>query len=686
MKLESGWCLKLGLLVFGCFFTLLGSVLVRHAEVFVQRHARRHRIAGLCYLAWLVAGFVDLVSPISINRAMYHLVLGVLGVTVTLTAAFDFRFHDRVRNVASGTLEKHATVTFSEMIEHSFYQGLNLAQILMFHALEQRRWTLWQRWAMLALVTAPWLFRSHFPVNSFSKNYHSVPLQKYSVELLLYRIKKWQYVFYKHALLHGLNVSVALSPSPIKITSKPLFQLYWLALNTSYVMEFFLQTLVKKGKLSQGSHLWLQRLLMSVSSIAAAYVLLDFVYLPIAEMEALQGRWVARAATCEALQEALQTRPAVLHISAHTFSARRLLLLEDGVSQAHELNVEQLEKMGPWKELGVLVLHCCGSQWLAEHLGCRALCCSEEVDDRAVCVFCRSFYLWLPEGLHTAFERAKNALGFGPDVGLRAEAKKFVLLPGKKDFSLGPCLGTGVAWPKLPRIQDYFCEVQTMLQIAAALSDEGRRRAILLLGGPGYGKTAFCREFGYHYSGPGRLFGNRVGFAGGQALSRSPQLAQDLEEMVRHGDERQLLVIDDVHLVEDKEGLRCALEGMLQRHHALRLLLTSRQMLGESWAMLDHGKVVQVHTPVLSTEDCAELFLRRSHRILRFGDFEEGGSKEVVERLKAKELLQSLDWLKALRHMPGRLVEWAAVVNTSLPSLLKHPFLASEAEARGKRW
>ena len=47
-------------------------------------------------------------------------------------------------------------------------------------------------------------------------------------------------------------------------------------------MEFFLQTLVKKGKLSQGSHLWLQRLLMSVSSIAAAYVLLDFVYLPIA--------------------------------------------------------------------------------------------------------------------------------------------------------------------------------------------------------------------------------------------------------------------------------------------------------------------------------------------------------------------------------------------------------------------
>ena len=130
MKLESGWCLKLGLLVFGCFFTLLGSVLVRHAEVFVQRHARRHRIAGLCYLAWLVAGFVDLVSPISINRAMYHLVLGVLGVTVTLTAAFDFRFHDRVRNVASGTLEKHATVTFSEMIEHSFYQGLNLAQIL----------------------------------------------------------------------------------------------------------------------------------------------------------------------------------------------------------------------------------------------------------------------------------------------------------------------------------------------------------------------------------------------------------------------------------------------------------------------------------------------------------------------------------------------------------------------------
>lgn len=53
----------------------------------------------------------------------------MLGTALTLTAAFDFRAaHSRVRNVASGALDDDATVTFSEMIEHSFYQGQNLVQ------------------------------------------------------------------------------------------------------------------------------------------------------------------------------------------------------------------------------------------------------------------------------------------------------------------------------------------------------------------------------------------------------------------------------------------------------------------------------------------------------------------------------------------------------------------------------
>ena len=47
------------------------------------------------------------------------------------------------------------------------------------------------------------------------------------------------------------------------------FRLYWLCLNTAYVMEFFLQTLVKRGYLPQPALLWLQQVLMCVSTFAA---------------------------------------------------------------------------------------------------------------------------------------------------------------------------------------------------------------------------------------------------------------------------------------------------------------------------------------------------------------------------------------------------------------------------------
>ena len=62
--------------------------------------------------------------------------------------------------------------------------------------------------AFLASAT-PWLVRDQFPVNKFSDNY-TKGQNKTSLISLLYRAKKYQYIFYKHVLLHGLNVSVAL--------------------------------------------------------------------------------------------------------------------------------------------------------------------------------------------------------------------------------------------------------------------------------------------------------------------------------------------------------------------------------------------------------------------------------------------------------------------------------------------
>ena len=82
-------------------------------------------------------------------------------------------------------------------------------------------------------TTAPWLVRHKFPVNSFSANYRKGPgaaveegegtgavegVERSFIKLnearlirLMYRTKKIQYLAYKHALLHGLNISVAVS-------------------------------------------------------------------------------------------------------------------------------------------------------------------------------------------------------------------------------------------------------------------------------------------------------------------------------------------------------------------------------------------------------------------------------------------------------------------------------------------
>ena len=52
------------------------------------------------------------------------------------------------------------------------------------------------RFAFAALATAPWLFRSRFPINRFSDNYTKAGTQPKSLVGVLYRVKKWQYVAY----------------------------------------------------------------------------------------------------------------------------------------------------------------------------------------------------------------------------------------------------------------------------------------------------------------------------------------------------------------------------------------------------------------------------------------------------------------------------------------------------------
>lgn len=186
---------------------------------------------------------------------MYDSILGILGTLLALTAAFEFQ-HKGVNNVASGTLDQHATVSFNEMIEHAFYQALNLVQILFLHTLTPAL-DLPCRTLLLFLATSPWLARDYFPVHPFSDNYVKIDPNSTPFIRLLYRLKKYQYIFYKHFLLHGLNLTVALMG--VALPEEQFFRLYWMSLNASYVMEFFLQTLVKKRYMQQSTMLWLQK-------------------------------------------------------------------------------------------------------------------------------------------------------------------------------------------------------------------------------------------------------------------------------------------------------------------------------------------------------------------------------------------------------------------------------------------
>jgi hypothetical protein len=265
--------------IFIFFLTVMWRISI-HPEMFTKAYGRRHRIFGGILLIWLILGYLQLgFSYEIIQPFVYDIFLGIIAITATLTAAFDFqKAHSHVKNVASGTLEKEATVTYSEMIEHSFYQILNLLQILFIHSLVIiDNYPLHTRLFFAFIASSFWFFRSLFPVNKFSDNY-TKGQDTLSLISILYRTKKYQYVFYKHFLLHGLILSLAASGQSgesihVISTSKDIFRLYWLSLNTSYVMEFFLQTLVKKGYMSQRALIFLQLLLMSVSSVVAVEIL-----------------------------------------------------------------------------------------------------------------------------------------------------------------------------------------------------------------------------------------------------------------------------------------------------------------------------------------------------------------------------------------------------------------------------
>ena len=108
---------------------------------------------------------------------MYDIILGSLGFLTTISAAYEFKFGIHVKenvNKASGTLDEHATVTSSEMFEHSFYQIINLLQIICLYVVGDHShiFTHQQRMLGAFLATSFWYFRNKFPINHFQHNYN----------------------------------------------------------------------------------------------------------------------------------------------------------------------------------------------------------------------------------------------------------------------------------------------------------------------------------------------------------------------------------------------------------------------------------------------------------------------------------------------------------------------------------
>jgi len=94
------------------FVIIILYIIIPIPSLFTKAHGINHRISGLIYLIWLLVGYTkailidnDLIIPI----LFYDIILGIIGIVLTLTAANDFK-HKGIKNLASGTLDEHGNI------------------------------------------------------------------------------------------------------------------------------------------------------------------------------------------------------------------------------------------------------------------------------------------------------------------------------------------------------------------------------------------------------------------------------------------------------------------------------------------------------------------------------------------------------------------------------------------------
>jgi hypothetical protein len=253
---------------------------------------------------------------------------------------------------------------------------------------------------------------------------------------------------------------------------------------------------------------------------------------------------VATAGSLTKLLALSRDRSLVVHLSAHTITDPRSpergvgLILETETGGSHVLWREDLEQLlssrGGLKNISLLVLNTCNSDELAQtfvECGCRHVIATRDtVTDVAARRFSQQFYyeLAVRNPLMTAWEGARQALRIDPEKSISSCADSFVLygqhgadqktldeLCGlhtfqKSDSNAGPparvfedvdaFLDGGL--PTRP--ENFMGRTQTMHSIVHTFTKG--RRACVIHGPKGIGKSALGVEFAHFAAAPGRLF------------------------------------------------------------------------------------------------------------------------------------------------------------------------------------
>ena len=277
------------------YFVLLLVVSARSARAFTGKFGRRHRVCGIAHLGVLCVRARDVVVADARGRGgvesvLLDLALFVSGLALTLTAHADFAKEHARRSLAKASAPAPpAPENDGDGTGDARTRVLSLGEWIS-DRVRARRSTRVVPVAsggdavhLRGLAAAVDLVETFgVSVNSFSRNYKSgMP----DIESVLYRVKKWQYVLYKTVLLHGLNVSLAVRPVNLPETLE--WRMYWTLLSVcAYVLEFFLQTLVKRKYIKQGTMLLMNQALMVISTVAVLPILRSAV-LPTAALVAL---------------------------------------------------------------------------------------------------------------------------------------------------------------------------------------------------------------------------------------------------------------------------------------------------------------------------------------------------------------------------------------------------------------